>query len=84
MKPTLTLKDIHVTIEDKEIIKGVSFDAHLGEIIAIMGPNGSGKSSLANGLMGHPSYSVTGQALLDGEDILALSADKRSKKGLFL
>ncbi|MFA5797174.1 MAG: Fe-S cluster assembly ATPase SufC [Candidatus Woesearchaeota archaeon] len=80
----LTLKNIHVTIEGKEIIRGVTFDAHRGEIIAIMGPNGSGKSSLANGIMGHPSYTVTGEALLEGEDILALPADKRSKKGLFL
>jgi len=80
----LTLKDIYVTIEDKEIIKGINFEAHRGEIIAIMGPNGSGKSSLANGIMGHPSYTVTGEALLEGEDILALPADKRSKKGLFL
>ncbi len=81
----LEIKDLHVTREGKEILKGVNLKTGPGEVHAIMGPNGSGKSTLANTLLGHPKYKVTqGDILLDGESILDLSPDKRAKKGLFL
>jgi len=81
----IEIKDLHVTVDDKEILKGVNLDITKGEITTIMGPNGSGKSTLANVLMGHPKYKVTsGQILLDGENITNLKADERAKKGLFL
>lgn len=80
----LSLKHIQVNIEGKEIIKELNLDVNKGEILAIMGPNGSGKSSLAHSLMGHPAYTITGSATLDGKELLEISADKRSKEGLFL
>jgi len=81
----LEIKDLHVTIEGKEILKGVNLKTGPGEVHAIMGPNGSGKSTLALTLLGHPKYQVTqGDILLDGESILKLKADQRAKKGLFL
>ena len=81
----LEIKDLHVTREGKEILKGVNLKTGPGEVHAIMGPNGSGKSTLANTLLGHPKYKVTqGDILIDGESILDLSPDKRAKKGLFL
>ena len=81
----LEIKDLHVTIDGKEILKGVNLKTGPGEVHAIMGPNGSGKSTLAYTLLGHPKYKVTsGDILLDGESILKLTADKRAKKGLFL
>lgn len=82
---TLEIKDLHVSIGDKEILKGVNLKTGPGQIHAIMGPNGSGKSTLAYTLLGHPKYEVTkGDILLDGESILKLKADQRAKKGLFL
>jgi len=81
----LEIKDLHVKIGTKEILKGVNLKTGPGEVHALMGPNGSGKSTLAYTLLGHPKYEVTsGDILLDGESILKLKADQRAKKGLFL
>jgi len=81
----LEIKDLHVTREGKEILKGVNLKTGPGEVHAIMGPNGSGKSTLAYTLLGHPKYKVTqGDILIDGKSILKLKADERAKKGLFL
>jgi len=81
----LEIKDLHVSIEGKEILKGVNLKTGPGEVHAIMGPNGSGKSTLAYTLLGHPKYKITqGDILIDGESILGLKADERAKKGLFL
>ena len=81
----LEIKDLHVSIGDKEILKGVNLKTGPGEVHAIMGPNGSGKSTLAYTLLAHPKYKVTkGDILLDGESVLELGADERAKKGLFL
>ncbi len=88
MKKILELKDIKISLQDKdqtkEIIHGINLTAHQGETCVIMGPNGSGKSTLASGLMGHPLLDVTGTIMLDGEDISTMGPDERSKKGLFL
>lgn len=81
----LEIKDLHVSIEDKEILKGLSLTIKQGEIHAIMGPNGTGKSTLAYTLMGHPNYTVTsGEVLLDGENVLEMEPDERSRAGMFL
>ncbi|MCB9359245.1 Fe-S cluster assembly ATPase SufC [Candidatus Woesearchaeota archaeon] len=81
----LEIKDLHVSVEGKEILKGVSLRLENGKVHALMGPNGSGKSTLANTLMGHPKYEITeGKIVLDGEDITDLGPDERAKKGLFL
>jgi Fe-S cluster assembly ATP-binding protein len=83
--PNLNIKDLHVSIEDKEIIKGLDLEINGGEIHAIMGPNGTGKSTLASALMGHPRYTVTsGEASLDGKDLLEMEVDARAQAGLFL
>ena len=85
MPSTLEIKDLHVSIEDKEILKGVNLTINTGEIHAVMGPNGTGKSTLSSAIMGHPSYEVTqGEVLLDGVNILELDVDNRAKAGLFL
>ncbi|HCU0646097.1 TPA: Fe-S cluster assembly ATPase SufC [Staphylococcus aureus] len=85
MASTLEIKDLHVSIEDKEILKGVKLTINTDEIHAIMGPNGTGKSTLSSAIMGHPSYEVTkGEVLLDGVNILELEVDERAKAGLFL
>ncbi|TCP62640.1 Fe-S cluster assembly ATPase SufC [Baia soyae] len=84
-KPNLTLKDIKVEIEGREILKGVNIEIKGGEIHAIMGPNGTGKSTLASALMGHPKYEITsGEAHLNGEDLLEMEVDERARAGLFL
>ena len=81
----LEIKDLHVNIEDKEILTGLSLTIKQGEINAIMGPNGTGKSTLAYTLMGHPNYTVTsGEVLLDGQNVLELDPDERSRAGIFL
>lgn len=82
---TLEIKDLHVSIEDKEILKGVNLTLKTGEIHAIMGPNGTGKSTLSAAIMGNPNYEVTqGEILLDGQNILELEVDERARLGLFL
>ncbi|UJF16581.1 Fe-S cluster assembly ATPase SufC [Jeotgalibaca sp. MA1X17-3] len=82
---TIEIIDLHVSIEEKEILKGVNLVIHSGEIHAIMGPNGTGKSTLSQAIMGHPSYTVTqGQILLDGEDVTEMAVDERARAGLFL
>ncbi|MDN6193606.1 MAG: Fe-S cluster assembly ATPase SufC [Alkalibacterium sp.] len=81
----LEVKNLHVSIEDKKILKGVNLTMRTGEIHAIMGPNGTGKSTLSAAIMGHPSYEVTeGEVLLDGENILEMEVDERARAGLFL
>jgi len=81
----LEIRNLHVRAADKDILKGLDLTASKGEIHALMGPNGSGKSTLANALMGNPKYEVTeGKILMNGEDLLELSADERGRKGLFL
>ncbi len=84
-QPLFNFKDIHVEVEGKEVVAGVSLAIKPGEVHAIMGPNGSGKSSLSQALMGHPSYAITeGKASLAGEDLLDMAPDERSRAGLFL
>jgi Fe-S cluster assembly ATP-binding protein len=81
----LVINNLHVSIENKEILKGVDMTIKQGEIHAIMGPNGTGKSTLAYTLMGHPSYLVTaGEILFKGKNLLDLPTDERSRLGLFL
>ncbi len=83
--PVLEIKDLHVNIDDKPILKGVNLTVKGGEIHAVMGPNGTGKTSLAQTLLGHPRYQVTqGEVLLDGQDVLKMKTDARAKAGLFL
>ncbi|PAQ13708.1 Fe-S cluster assembly ATPase SufC [Bacillaceae bacterium SAOS 7] len=82
---TLVIKDLHVAIEGKEILKGVNLEIKGGEFHAIMGPNGTGKSTLSSAIMGHPKYEVTqGSIELDGEDVLEMEVDERARAGLFL
>lgn len=81
----LQIINLHVSVEGKEILKGVNLELNTGEFHVIMGPNGTGKSTLASTIMGHYKYQVTeGQILLDGKDVLQMSVDERSRAGLFL
>ncbi len=81
----LEIRNLHVSIEGKEILKGVDLTVEQGKVHAIMGPNGTGKSTLAYTLMGHPSYIVTeGEVLFKGQNILELEPDERSRLGIFL
>ena len=81
----LEIKNLHVNIDGKEILKGLDLTVEQGKIHAIMGPNGTGKSTLAYTLMGHPSYTVTeGEVHFKGQDILELEPDERSRLGIFL
>lgn len=81
----LEIKNLHVSIEDREILKGLDLTIRQGEIHAIMGPNGTGKSTLAYTLMGHPAYTVTeGEVWFKGQNILEAEPDERSRLGLFL
>src|ERR1700754_3294986 len=81
----LEIRNLHVQIEDKKILKGLDLDVEKGRVHALMGPNGSGKSTLANVVMGHPSYEVTeGQIVFKGEDITGADTDERARAGLFM
>src|SRR5512135_1273498 len=81
----LEIRNLHVSIEGKEILKGVDLTVKPGEVHALMGPNGTGKSTLSYALMGHPHYEVTqGEAWFKGQNILDLKPDERSRLGLFL
>ncbi|MBE2183461.1 MAG: Fe-S cluster assembly ATPase SufC [Anaerolineae bacterium] len=85
MGAALEIRNLHVNVEDKPILRGVDLIIRQGEVHALMGPNGSGKSTLANVLMGSPTYEVTaGQVIFDGQDLLEMEADERSRAGLFL
>ncbi len=81
----LQVTNLHASVDDNEILKGISLTVNAGEVHAIMGPNGSGKSTLAQVLAGHPAYDVTaGTATLDGEDLLDMEAEERAWAGVFL
>ena len=81
----LEIKNLHVSIGDKEIVKGLSLTIKSGEVHAIMGPNGTGKSTLSKAIAGHPDYTITsGEVLLDGTSILEKQADERARAGIFL
>ena len=83
--PDFEIKDLRVSVEGREILKGVSLSVNKGEVHAVMGPNGSGKSTLSHTLMGHPNYRVTGgQVFFKGKDVLTLQPEERAKLGMFL
>jgi Fe-S cluster assembly ATP-binding protein len=85
MNTLLEIKNLHVTIEGKEILKGINLALDKGQVHALMGPNGSGKSTLSNVLMGHPKYQVTsGEILYQGRDLASLKTDARGRAGIFL
>jgi len=82
---SLQIQNLHVSVEDKSIVKGLNLQIKPGEVHAIMGPNGSGKSTLANTLLGHPKYTIThGKILVDATDVPEMSTDEKAKHGLFL
>ncbi len=84
MTHTLTIRDLHVSVDSTEILRGVDLEMKYGQTHALMGPNGSGKSTLGLAIMGHPSYIVTtGSIELDGQDVLEMSPDERARAGLF-
>jgi Fe-S cluster assembly ATP-binding protein len=84
-EPELIIRNLHASVDGKEILRGVDLEVRTGEIHALMGPNGSGKSTLSNVILGHPRYEVTqGEILFKGYNITELSPDKRARMGLFL
>lgn len=81
----LTIKNLHVSVEGNQVVRGLDLSVNQGEVHAIMGPNGTGKSTLAYAVMGHPNYEVTeGEIFFDGENILELAPDERARIGIFL
>src|SRR5215207_3214107 len=81
----LEIRNLHVSAEDKQILKGLDLDVSRGEVRALMGPNGSGKSTLANAIMGHPAFDVTeGEIVFEGSEITAAAPEERSRAGLFM
>src|SRR5260221_4169976 len=81
----LKISNLHASVDQKKILKGIDLNVHSGEVHATEGPNGSGKSTLANTLAGHPLYTATsGEVMLDGQDVLSKSPDERANLGLFL
>jgi Fe-S cluster assembly ATP-binding protein len=81
----IEIKDLHVNIGDKPIVKGLTLTVNQGEVHAIMGPNGTGKSTLSKAIAGHPDYTITsGDVLIDGKSILEQEPDERARAGLFL
>ncbi len=81
----LTIKNLHVSVEDKEILRGINLQVNAGEVHAIMGPNGSGKSTLANVLAGREDYEVTqGEVIFNGQDLLDMEVDERAHAGVFM
>src|SRR5215212_6970068 len=85
MAPLREIRNLHVSVAGKEILRGLNLTVQLGEVHAVMGPNGSGKSTLAGTLAGYPAYTVTdGQVLYEGRDLLALPTEERAREGVFL
>ena len=85
MSALFEIRGLKVSVEGKEILKGVDLALKGGEVHAVMGPNGTGKSTLASAVMGHPKYEVTdGEVYLDGENVLEMAVDERGRAGLFL
>jgi len=85
MTQSLAIRDLHVTVEEKPILRGVDLTLQRGQVHALMGPNGSGKSTLALAIMGHPKYEVTAGTIdLDGENLLEMEPDERARAGVFM
>src|SRR5881409_2220108 len=84
-RPILDIRDLHVSVGDNEILRGMDLSVHLGEVHAIMGPNGSGKSTFTNVLAGRPGYQITaGEVTYEGVNLLDMLPDERARRGIFL